>query len=80
MDFASLEATYSFVSMDRNSAAVHIINNNILEGEELFTASLFPVGLLPYNIVLDPMEAIAHIIDNDGKYSFSVYSRKMSSV
>ena len=46
----------------------------------MFTASLFPVGLLPSNIVFDPIEASAQIIDNDGNYSCSVYNRKMSSI
>ena len=69
MDFAPLKATYTINGMDRNSAAVGLIDDDILEGEEIFTASLFPVGLLPSNIVFDPIEASALIIDNDGNYS-----------
>ena len=69
MDYAPLEATYSIIDMDRNSAAVDLIDDDVLEGEEMFTASLFPVGLLPSNIVFDPIEASALIIDNDGNYS-----------
>ena len=80
MDFAPLKATYTVIGMDRNSAAVGLIDDDILEGEEIFTASLFPVGLLPSNIVFDPIEASAQIIDDDGNYSCSVYNRKMSSI
>ena len=79
MDFAPLEATYSFIGMDRNSATVDLINDDILEGEVMFTASLFPVGLLPPIIVFDSIEASALIIDNDGNYSCSVNNRKRSS-
>ena len=80
MDFASLEATYSFIGVDRNSAAVDLIDDDILEGEEMFTAYLFPLGPLSPNVVFDPIEASAQIIDDDGNYSCSVYNRKMSSI
>ena len=49
------------------SAPVGIIDDFLVETPETFLGQLSADGVLPPNVVLNPVEATATIIDNDGE-------------
>ena len=68
------ETTNSLVFTDQSteSVPVGIIDDSLFEFNETFFGRLSAAGVLPPNVLLDPIEAKATIIDNDRTYGSSM--------
>ena len=72
MDYEATSTSLTFNDRLRLSVFVPIINDTLFEDPENFFGRLSAGGVLPPNVRLAPIEAIATIIDDEGELNNNV--------
>ena len=74
LDYDKTTSSQSLVFTDQSteSVPVDIVDDSFFEFNETFFGRLSIAGILPPNVLLDPIEAEATIIDNDRTYGSSM--------
>ena len=66
-DYEASSRSLTFNNQSRQSVFVPVINDTRFEDDENFFGRLSAAGVLPPNVRLDPIEATATIIDDEGE-------------
>ena len=72
LDYDETTSSLIFTDQSRESVPVDIIDDSLFEFNETFFGRLSAAGILPPNVLLNPIEAEATIIDNDRTYGSSM--------
>ena len=74
LDYNETTSSLVFTGQSIESVPVGIIDDSFFESNETFFGRLSAAGVLPPNVLLDPIEAVATIIDNDRMYGSSIFA------